>query len=122
MVQLTIELGRILGELLDPLLWFLMFAVAVGSRRWLTIIPFAIGYVAWSTLMIALSEIGSGGWYVATETLWQRLAAALACGAAARSILILRRRLDRRLRRAPRTEPASPPEAAEELRRTGTKS
>jgi hypothetical protein len=120
MVQPTIELGRIAGELLDPLLWFLMFAVAVGSRRWVTIIPFAVGYVAWSTVMIALSEIGSGGWYVATETLWQRLAAALVCGAATRSILLVRRRLDRRLRRPAAVEPAAPPEAAEELR-TGTK-
>ena len=29
------EFGRIAGELLDPLLWFLMFALAVGTRRWL---------------------------------------------------------------------------------------
>jgi hypothetical protein len=98
MVQLTIELGRIAGELLDPLLWFLMFAVAVGSRRWVTIVPFAVGYALWSTLMIALAEIGSGGWYLATQTAPARLAAALACGVAARAMLLGRRRIEQRIR------------------------
>lgn len=99
MVQVTIELGRILGELLDPLLWFLMFAVAVGSRRWITIIPFAVGYAVWSSLMIALSEIGAGGWGLAYQTLWQRLGAALLCGVLARTILLGRRALERRWRK-----------------------
>jgi hypothetical protein len=96
LLELSKEFGRIAGELLDPLLWFLMFAVAVGTRRWLAIPVAAAGYVVWATLMLALAEAGYGGWSLATSNFRERLLAALICGVLARLILGLRRKAEAR--------------------------
>jgi hypothetical protein len=96
LLELSKEFGRIAGELLDPLLWFLMFALAVGTRRWAAIPIAALGYVIWSTLMLALAEAGAGGWSLATSNFVERLGAALICGVAARLILTARRRAEAR--------------------------
>jgi hypothetical protein len=56
--------------------------------------------------MIALSELGSGGWGLAAGTLWHRLAAALLCGVLARTVLLTRRALERRWRKPTSTEGA----------------
>jgi hypothetical protein len=114
MLEFSKEFGRIAGELLDPLLWFLMFALAVGTRRWVLIVPAAVLYVVWATLMLALAEIGAGGWSLATSIFLERLTAALICGVLARLIVRLRRGIERRwaLRRDARAS-RRPPDIAD---------
>ncbi|HWE44866.1 MAG TPA: hypothetical protein VG407_02470 [Caulobacteraceae bacterium] len=110
LLELSKEFGRIAGLLLDPLLWFLMFALAVGTKRWLAIPVAALGYVIWATLMLALAEAGAGGWSLATSNFLERLLAALICGMLARLILQARRRAEARWEqmmaaRRPRPDP-----------------